>query len=128
MPQEGDTKTWLETPYGEPIPLQGICSIGRAESNNVIVSKGSVSRHHAVIHERDREYWILDLGGVTFLDSSGLGQLVGSYATAVSHGSEIKLLNLNKRVYDLMQITKLYTVFAIYTDESTAIESFEVAA
>jgi len=71
---------------------------------------------------------ILDLGGVTFLDSSGLGQLVGSYATAVSHGSEIKLLNLNKRVYDLMQITKLYTVFAIYTDEATAVESFEVAA
>ena len=71
---------------------------------------------------------VLDLSGVTFLDSSGLGQLVGSYATAVSHGSEIKLLNLNKKVYDLMQITKLYTVFAIYTDESTAIESFEVAA
>jgi anti-sigma B factor antagonist len=70
---------------------------------------------------------ILDLGGVTFLDSSGLGQLVGSYATAVSHGSEIKLLNLNKRVYDLMQITKLYTVFAIYTDEATAVKSFEVA-
>ena len=71
---------------------------------------------------------VLDLGGVTFLDSSGLGQLVGSYATAVSHGSEIKLLNLNKKVYDLMQITKLYTVFAIYTDEATAVESFEVAA
>ncbi|HEY3457166.1 MAG TPA: STAS domain-containing protein [Bryobacteraceae bacterium] len=71
---------------------------------------------------------IVDLGGVTFLDSSGLGQLVGSYATAVSHGSEIKLLNLNKRVYDLMQITKLYTVFAIYTDEATAVKSFEAAA
>jgi anti-sigma B factor antagonist len=70
---------------------------------------------------------ILDLGGVTFLDSSGLGQLVGSYATAVSHGSKIKLLNLNKRVYDLMQITKLYTVFAIYTDEATAVKGFEVA-
>lgn len=71
---------------------------------------------------------ILDLGGVTFLDSSGLGQLVGSYATAASHGSEIKLVNLNKRVYDLMQITKLYTVFAIYTDEAMAVKSFEVAA
>jgi anti-sigma B factor antagonist len=71
---------------------------------------------------------ILDLGGVTFLDSSGLGQLVGSYATAVSRGGEIRLLNLNKRVYDLMQITKLYTVFAIYTDEATAVKSFEAAA
>lgn len=70
---------------------------------------------------------ILDLAGVTFLDSSGLGQLVGSYSTAVSHGSEIKLLNLNRKVYDLMQITKLYTVFAIYTDEAAAVKSFDVA-
>jgi anti-sigma B factor antagonist len=71
---------------------------------------------------------ILDLGGVSFLDSSGLGQLVGSYATAKSHGSEIKLLHLNDRVYDLMQITKLYTVFPIYTDEATAVKSFGAAA
>jgi anti-sigma B factor antagonist len=71
---------------------------------------------------------ILDLGGVTFLDSSGLGQLVGSYATAASRGGEIRLLNLNKRVYDLMQITKLYTVFAIYTDQKAALKSFEAAA
>jgi anti-sigma B factor antagonist len=75
-----------------------------------------------------RKNIILDLGGVSFLDSSGLGQLVGSYATAVSHHSEIKLLNLNTRVYDLMQITKLYTVFAIYTDEATAVNSFEAAS
>jgi anti-sigma B factor antagonist len=71
---------------------------------------------------------IIDLAGVTYLDSSGLGQLVGSYATAVSQGSEIKLLNLNKRVYDLMQTTKLYTVFQIYTDEATAAQSFELTA
>jgi pSer/pThr/pTyr-binding forkhead associated (FHA) protein len=64
MPQEGETKTWLETKYGDQIVLQGICSIGRAESNNIIISKGSVSRHHAVIHEREKEYWIVDLGGV----------------------------------------------------------------
>jgi anti-sigma B factor antagonist len=68
---------------------------------------------------------ILDLGGVTFLDSSGLGQLVGSYATAISHGCEIKLMNLNKRAYDLMQITKLYSVFSIYSDEATALKTFE---
>ena len=68
---------------------------------------------------------ILDLAGVTYLDSSGLGQLVGSYATAISHGCEIKLINLNRRVYDLMQITKLYTVFSIYTDEAMALKSFE---
>jgi anti-sigma B factor antagonist len=70
---------------------------------------------------------VLDLGGVTYLDSSGLGQLVGIYATGVSRGSEIRLLNLNERVSDLMQITKLCTVFAIYTDEATAVKSFESA-
>lgn len=71
---------------------------------------------------------LLDLGGVTYLDSSGLGQLVGSYATAVSNGGAIKLANLNKRVYDLMQITKLYTVFSIYADEAEALKSFEAAS
>lgn len=68
---------------------------------------------------------VLDLSGVTYMDSSGLGQLVGSYATAVSRDSQINLLNLNKKVYDLMQITKLYTVFSIYTDEAEAVDSFE---
>lgn len=71
-----------------------------------------------------KEKIILDLSGVTFIDSSGLGQLVGSYATAMSQGSEIRLLNLNKRVYDLMQITKLYTIFAIYNDRTVALNSF----
>lgn len=71
---------------------------------------------------------LLDLSGVSYLDSSGLGQLVGSYATAVSKGGEIKLLNLNNKIYDLMQITKLYTVFGIYEDEDTAVKSFKSPA
>ena|SRR5690242_16969153 len=71
---------------------------------------------------------VLDLGRVTSLDSAGLGQLVGSYATAVSCGREIRLFNLSKRVHDLIQITKLYAVFEIYIDEGTAIKSFETAA
>lgn len=71
---------------------------------------------------------ILDLASVTYMDSSGLGELVGSYATVVSQGAEIRLLNLHPKVYNLLQITKLYTVFAIYTDEEAAIQSFETAA
>jgi len=70
---------------------------------------------------------ILDLAGVTYMDSSGLGELVGSYATVVSQGAEIRLLNLHPKVYNLLQITKLYTVFSIYTDEESAIQSFEPA-
>jgi anti-sigma B factor antagonist len=73
------------------------------------------------------QHIVLDLGGVTYMDSSGLGWLIGSYATAVSRDSEIKLSCLNKKVYDLMQITKLLTVFSIYTDEAAAVRSFEPA-
>jgi len=70
---------------------------------------------------------IIDLGGITYLDSSGLGQLVASAATAASRGGAIKLLNLTERVYDLMVLTKLCTVFAIYADEATAVMSFDLA-
>ena len=64
MPQAGEIKTWLETKYGKPIIFDGICTIGRAETNNLIVSKTAVSRHHAIIHEREGDYWIVDLGGL----------------------------------------------------------------
>jgi len=70
---------------------------------------------------------IIDLGGITYLDSSGLGQLVASAAAATSRGCAIKLLNLTERVYDLMLLTKLCTVFAIYADEATAVMSFDLA-
>jgi len=70
---------------------------------------------------------IIDLGGIRYLDSSGFGQLVASAATAASRGGAIKLLNLTERVYDLMLLTKLCTVFAIYADEATAVMSFDLA-
>ena len=70
---------------------------------------------------------IIDLGGITYLDSSGLGQLVASAAAAASRGGAIKLLNLTERIYDLMLLTKLCTVFAIYADEATAVMSFDLA-
>jgi pSer/pThr/pTyr-binding forkhead associated (FHA) protein len=71
MPQEGETTSWLETTHGDRILLHGICSIGRAESNNIIISKGAVSRHHAIVHERDKAYWVVDLGGVNGLLLNG---------------------------------------------------------
>ena len=70
---------------------------------------------------------IINLGGITYLDSSGLGQLVSSVATATSRGGAIKLLNLTERVYDLLLLTKLCPVFAIYADEATAVMSFDLA-
>jgi anti-sigma B factor antagonist len=67
---------------------------------------------------------LLNLGDVNYIDSSGLGELVSSYTTVHNSGGELKLLKLSRRVHDLLQITKLYTVFDIKDDEAVAVKSF----
>jgi anti-sigma B factor antagonist len=67
---------------------------------------------------------LMNLKDVGYIDSSGLGELVGAYATVRNAGGDIRLLNANAKVDNLLQVTKLYTVFAHYTDESEAIRSF----
>jgi anti-sigma B factor antagonist len=68
---------------------------------------------------------LLNLGDVTYIDSSGIGELVSGYTAASNQGGQLKLLNLTKKVHDLLQITKLYTVFDIHDDEASGIRSFE---
>ena len=72
----------------------------------------------------DRKSILLNLADVSYIDSSGLGQLISSYATTTSRGGQMKLLKLQKRVNDLMQVTKLLTVFETYTSEEAALRSF----
>jgi anti-sigma B factor antagonist len=67
---------------------------------------------------------LLNLGDVSFIDSSGIGEMVSGFTTVSNHGGHLKLLNLTKRVQDLLQITKLYTVFDVFDDEASAIRSF----
>jgi len=67
---------------------------------------------------------LLNLGDVSYIDSSGIGELVSGFTTVTNGGGNLKLLNLNKRVKDLLQITKLYTVFEVHEDEAGAIRSF----
>jgi anti-sigma B factor antagonist len=67
---------------------------------------------------------LLNLADVTYLDSTGIGTFVSSFATANNAGGHLKLVNLTKRVQDLLLITKLYTVFEIFDNESTALASF----
>jgi anti-sigma B factor antagonist len=67
---------------------------------------------------------LLNLGEVTYIDSSGIGELVSAYTSVSGQGGTLKLLNLTKRVKDLLQITKLYTVFDIYDNEAHAIARF----
>ncbi|MFB3825377.1 MAG: STAS domain-containing protein [Bryobacteraceae bacterium] len=67
---------------------------------------------------------LLNLGEVSYIDSSGIGELVSGFTTVTNQGGQLKLLNLTKRVKDLLQITKLYTVFDVHEDEAAAVRSF----
>ena len=68
---------------------------------------------------------LLNLGDVTYIDSSGIGGLVSAFTTVRNQGGELKLLNLTRKVHDLLQITKLlYNVFDVKDDEATAIAAF----
>jgi len=70
---------------------------------------------------------LLDLGGVSYIDSAGLGELVGCYTSANNKGAKLKLLHLQKRVEGLMQMTKLYLLFEAFEDEAEAVRSFRTA-
>ncbi|MFZ0393705.1 MAG: STAS domain-containing protein [Terracidiphilus sp.] len=67
---------------------------------------------------------LMNLGEVSYIDSAGLGELTSAYTSVKNRDGALKLLNLTKRVHDLLQITKLYTVFDVFDDEKTAIASF----
>jgi anti-sigma B factor antagonist len=71
---------------------------------------------------------LLNLQNVSYIDSAGLGELVGSYATVTNVGGDIKLLNVQGKVKDLLQVTKLYTVFVTFSDETEALRSFAADA
>jgi len=67
---------------------------------------------------------VLNLAAISYLDSTGLGELVSGYRLVKSQGGELKLLNLNKKVSDLLQVTKLYAVFDVHNVEAQAVASF----
>lgn len=67
---------------------------------------------------------LLNLSDVSYIDSSGIGEMVSGFTTVTNHEGQLKLLGLSKRVKDLLQITKLYTVFEVFDDEAAAVRSF----
>ena len=73
---------------------------------------------------KGRKHILLNLGEVTYIDSSGIGELVSGFTAVSNQGGHLKLLNLTKKVHDLLQITKLLTVFDVHDDEAKAIASF----
>jgi anti-sigma B factor antagonist len=71
---------------------------------------------------------LLNMRDVSYVDSAGLGELVGAYTTATNQGGAVKLLHLQGKMRDLMQITKLHTIFPAFDDEQEAVKSFGTAA
>lgn len=68
---------------------------------------------------------ILNLAEVNYIDSSGIGELVSTYTTVTNNGGQLKLLSLTKKIHELLQITKLLTVFQVFNDEQSALASFK---
>jgi len=95
-------------------------------SGRITLGEGSVVLRDTVkdLSSQGDKKILLNLGDVTYIDSSGIGELVSAYTSVRNAGGELKLLNLTKKVHDLLQITKLYTVFDISDDEASAIASF----
>jgi anti-sigma B factor antagonist len=96
-------------------------------SGRITLGEGSVTLRDAV-HDalaKGSKRILLNLGDISYIDSSGIGELVSAFTSVKNAGGELKLLNLTRKVHDLLQITKLYTVFDVKDDEASAISSFK---
>ncbi|HEV8048376.1 MAG TPA: STAS domain-containing protein [Terriglobales bacterium] len=95
-------------------------------SGRITLGEGSVILRDTVreLLSKGQKKILLNLGEVSYIDSSGIGELVSAFTTVRNQGGELKLLNLTKKVHDLLQITKLYTVFDVRDDEAGAVKAF----
>ena len=95
-------------------------------SGRITLGEGSVVLRDVVrdLLSKGKKKILANLADVNYIDSSGIGELVSAFTTVKNQGGELKLLNLTKKVHDLLQITKLYTVFDVKDDEASAIKSF----
>jgi len=100
----------------EIIKLEGKITIGSGDSQLREVIGNAMSNPNPKI--------LLDMSGVTTIDSSGIGELVGSYTTVTNRGGKLKLLHLPAKLNELLHVTQLITVFEVYDSESEALSSF----
>jgi anti-sigma B factor antagonist len=96
-------------------------------SGKITIGEGSVALRTAIrrLLEEGKKKILLNLAGVGYIDSSGIGELVSSYTAINKDGGQLKLLNLTQKLQDLLTITKLLTVFDVYESEAEALESFK---
>ena len=100
----------------EIIKLEGKITIGAGDSQLREVIGNSLNAGKKNI--------LLDMSGVTTIDSSGIGELVGSYTTVTNRGGKLKLLHLPAKLNELLHVTQLITVFEVYDSEADALKSF----
>ena len=95
-------------------------------SGRITLGEGSAALRGLVrqLLDHGRKQIVLNLADVNYIDSSGIGELVSSFTAVKKEGGELKLLNLTKKVHDVLLITKLFTVFDVHNDEQKAVASF----
>ena len=96
-------------------------------TGEVRIGEGSISLRDAIrgLADSGKKKLLLNLAGVKYMDSSGIGELIANYTTVKRQGGQLKLLNLNDRIQNLLVITKLLTVFDAYDNEAEALKSFQ---
>lgn len=92
----------------------------------ITIGEGSAEIRNTVrdLLQAGKKNILLNMGDVSYVDSSGIGELVSSFTTVTNQGGKLKLLNLTKKLRELLAITKLLTVFESYNDEREAVESY----
>lgn len=96
-------------------------------NGRITIGEGSTQFRESVrrLMDQARNRVVLNFAEVNYVDSSGIGELVSAYTSLNNQGGQLKLLNLPKRIRDLLRITKLDTVFEIFEDEAAALRSFQ---
>lgn len=96
-------------------------------SGEVRIGEGAVALRDSIrnLADQGKQKVLLNLAGVKYMDSTGVGELIANYTTVKRQGGQLKLLNLTDRIQNLLVITKLLTVFDSYDDEAEALKSFE---
>jgi anti-sigma B factor antagonist len=99
-------------------------------SGRIVLGEASATLRNliAVLLKTGHKRILFNLANVSYIDSSGLGQLVGAFISVRKQEGDLKLLHLNNKVHDILQITKLYTVFDVGDDEAAAVKSFARSA
>ena len=95
-------------------------------SGKITIGTGDVKLRELIANtlEDGKNHILLNLSGVTAIDSSGIGEMVACYTTVTNRGGQLKLVHLSKKINDILQVTQLITVFDVFESENEALQSF----